>query len=255
MSTLIIYEHPLSERIRAFLRLEYFFLQAQHFRNEQASWDSQAGLNAIIEIMAILDRTDVRSEILKELERHINNLSRLRDSPTIDRKRLENTLEKLTVQVKKMQESSTKWGSACRDHDLLTNIRQRTAISGGACGFDIPAYHYWLHQPVMTRSGALTQWFSEFRPLQDGIHLLLNMLRTSTFFEQKQAIGGVHPQALDPLHPCQLLRIALPTTSGVYPEVSGNKHRINIRFLSFPETGRAKQVMDDIEFDLCYCVI
>lgn len=255
MSTLIIYEHPLNERIRAFLRLEYFCLQAQHFRNEETAWDSQAGLNTLVEIMFILDRTDIRSEILKELERHISNLSRLEDTPDIDKKRLENTLEKLQVHAKKIQEAPTKWGSVLREHDLLTNIRQRTAISGGISGFDIPAYHYWLHQPFITRKSALTQWFSEFRPLQDSIHLLLNMLRTSTFFEQKKAIGGIFQQALDPIHPCQLLRIALPVTSGTYPEVSGNKHRINLRFLSFPETGRAKQVMEDLEFDICYCII
>lgn len=255
MSTPIIYEHPLSERIRVFLRLEYFFLQAQHFRNAQASWDSQAGLSAIIEIMSIIDRTDIRSEILKELERHINNLSRLQHTPSIDQKRLDSTLDKLHTQAKKMQQIATKWVSVCRDSDLLTSIRQRTVISGGACGFDIPAYHYWLHQPAMTRSGALTQWFSEFRPLQDGIHLLLNMLRTSTFFEQKNAIGGIFQQALDPLHPCQLLRIALPVDSRAYPEVSGSKHRINIRFLAFPDAGRAKQMTDDVEFDICCCVI
>lgn len=255
MSTPIIYEHPLSERIRVFLRLEYFFLQAQHFRNAQASWDSQAGLSAIIEIMSIMDRTDVRSEILKELERHTNNLMRLQNTPSVDRKRLDNTLDKLNTQAKKMQQISTKWASVCRDNDLLTSIRQRTVISAGACGFDIPAYHYWLNQPVLTRSGALTQWFSEFRPLQDGIYLLLNMLRTSTFFEQKNAVGGVFQQTLDPVNPCQLLRIALPVDSPAYPEVSGSKHRINIRFLAFPDAGRPKQMTDDVEFDICCCVI
>ncbi len=255
MSTPVIYEHPLNERIRIFLRLEYFFLQAQHFRNAPALWDSQAGLSSIIEIMSIMDRTDVRSEILKELERHINTLSRLSHTPSIDNKRLDSTLDKLNKQVQKMQQVTTKWGSACRDNDLLISIRQRTAISGGACGFDIPAYHYWLHQPEITRNGALTQWFSEFRPLQDGIHLLLNMLRTSTFFEQKNALGGVFQQILDPIHPCQLLRIALPVECGAYPEVSGSKHRVNIRFLAFPDAGRAKQVNDDIEFDICCCVI
>lgn len=255
MSTPIIYEHPLSERIRVFLRLEYFFLQAQHFRNAPASWDSQAGLSPIIEILFILDRTDVRSEILKELDRHITNFSRLKDTAGIDHKRLNTTLDKLTAQAKKMQDTPSKLNSACRENDLLTSIRQRTAISGGACGFDIPAYHYWLHQPILTRSNALTQWFSEFRPLQEGIYLLLNMLRTSTFFEQKNAVGGIFQQALDPTHPCQLLRVALPVHSGIYPEISGNKHRINIRFLTFPETGRAKQMMNDVEFDICYCMI
>ncbi len=255
MSHPVLYEHPLNERIRILLRLEYFFSQASHFRNEAALWDSQAGVSAIIEILSILERNDVKSEILKELERHISSLSRYLDTPTIDRKRLDHTLDKLNAQVKKLHTITTKCGTDCRDNELLTNIRQRTNISGGTCGFDIPAYHYWLNQPTETRSECISHWLSEFRPIQEGIHLLLTTLRNSAFFEQKTAESGFFQQVLDPQHPCQLLRIALPIDCGTYPEVSGSKHRINIRLLSFPESGRPKQISHNFDFDICCCVI
>ena len=38
-----------------------------------------------------------------------------------------------------------KVGLHLRDNDWLMTIKQRTAIPGGVCEFDLPAYHYWLH--------------------------------------------------------------------------------------------------------------
>lgn len=255
MSNPILYEHPLNERIRIFLRLEYFFLQAHYFRNKSACWDSQAGVAAIIEILSILERNDVKSEVLKELERQSSTFLKLQSTPGVDQKRLENTLDKLNTNLQRLQNMSPKCNSVYRENELLSSIRQRMAISGGTCGFDLPSYHYWLNQSVDQRGENLSRWLSEIRPIQDGISLILNTLRNSAFFEQKTAEAGFFQESLDPQHPCQLLRIAMPTESISYPEVSGSKHRINIRFLNFPDAGRPKQIDHDLEFDICCCVI
>lgn len=255
MSNSIIYEHPLNERIRIFLRLEGFYLQAQYFRGETSPWDSQSAISAVIEMLSILERNDVRSDLLKELDRHSINLSRLMETPAVDRKRLVNTLDKITFHGQKIQQMNTKWGTECRENDLITSIRQRTLMYGGTCGFDIPALHFWLNQTADFRSESLFRWLNEFKPLIDGITFLLSMLRNSSYFEQKIAEAGFYQHSLDPQHPCQLLRIALPNSCIAYPEVSGSKHRANIRFLSFPETGRPKQINQNIEFDVCFCAI
>lgn len=64
MLNAILYEQPLNERIRLFLRLEHFFIHTFHFLEETAVPDTQAGVAALIEILTILDRNDIRSEIL-----------------------------------------------------------------------------------------------------------------------------------------------------------------------------------------------
>ncbi len=138
MSAPILYEQPLNERIRAFLRLEHLFSQVSHFQNGRSLWDSHASVTALNEILTILDRTDIRSEVLKELDRHINGLSRLLDTPEVDKHRLDNTLQDLTVQLQKVQLLPSKLGSQIRDNELLNSVRQRTVITGGTCGFDIP---------------------------------------------------------------------------------------------------------------------
>lgn len=255
MSSRILYEHPLNERIRVFLRLEHLFSQISHFKNGYSLWDSHASVSALVEVITILDRTDLRSEILKELDRHRNELSRLLDLPAVDTGRLEKTLKELTQQSTHIQSLPHKLSPRIRENDLLNSVRQRTVISGGTCGFDIPAYHYWLHQDPHLKSAALAQWLEEISPFYGAIELILALIRNSTLFERELAPLGFFQKSLETQYACQLLRIALTADSDLYPEVSGNKHRINIRFMGYKDTGRPTQIVRNVEFDMSCCAI
>jgi cell division protein ZapD len=255
MSNPILYEHPLNERIRVFLRLEHFFLQSQYFLNGEAASDTQSCVAALIEILTVLERNDVRSEVLKELDRHISGLSKLSNTPAVDHLRLGGILEKLTIQIKSLQRSPSRLTVEMRDNELLQSIRQRTAIAAGTCGFDLPAYHYLLNQPAQVRREFLARWLAELNSIKEGIDLLLALLRSSALFDRQVAEGGFYQRIPDASNPCQLLRICMPPHALAYPEVSGSKHRISIRFLAFSETGRPKQITEKQEFDISCCVI
>ncbi|MGB5261663.1 MAG: cell division protein ZapD, partial [Gammaproteobacteria bacterium] len=80
----VLYEYPLNERTRTFMRLEYLFRQAGHHLKGRSAWDSRATLNSIIEMVDILGNTNLKSEVLKELERHTSTLKRLSKNPGVD---------------------------------------------------------------------------------------------------------------------------------------------------------------------------
>ena len=69
MSSSIIYEHPLSERMRFFMRLEHLFRQAAYTLRGYSVWDSRSTLMSLTAILDILSRGDLKTELLKELER------------------------------------------------------------------------------------------------------------------------------------------------------------------------------------------
>ncbi len=77
MSELIVYEHPLNERIRTFLRLEHLFSETAYFLPQPEEWGSRAAIGGLIKINSIFTRADIKTEILKELERHLGNLGRI----------------------------------------------------------------------------------------------------------------------------------------------------------------------------------
>ena len=58
-----------------------------------------------------------------------------------------------------------KLGQHLRDNEWLMMIKQRSAIPGGVCEFDLPAYHYWLNRSADERRRDLAAWIEPFAPI------------------------------------------------------------------------------------------
>ena len=65
-SRVVAYEQPLNERMRNFLRLDFLYQQAVHHHTKSDPWSTRAAVQALLEILAITQRGDVRGEVLKE---------------------------------------------------------------------------------------------------------------------------------------------------------------------------------------------
>ena len=77
----IVYEQPLNERMRTFLRLEFLYTQASYHSESESSWSARAAVSSLLEILAITARGDSRSDVLKELERQVTVLRNSRPRP------------------------------------------------------------------------------------------------------------------------------------------------------------------------------
>src|SRR5512137_3209178 len=85
---IVAYEQPLNERMRNFLRLDFLYQQAVHHHTLPDPWSTRAAVSALLEILAITQRGDVRSEVLKELERQMSMLASYNTRPGVDTVRL-----------------------------------------------------------------------------------------------------------------------------------------------------------------------
>ena len=252
----ILYEHPLNERMRTFLRLEYLFKQAAHHVKRNSHWDSRATLSCILDILAVFGNTNLKSEVMKELERHAGILKSLANNPDIDEKQLAGLLDDIAARLDAMHRINGQIASELKTSEFLGGIRQRSAIPGGTCDFDLPALHYWLQQPAKNRTDDLYSWLGNFDVIGQAIQLILKLTRESTLMRPAVAEAGVYQKTLDPNLPCQLVRIALPAGSRYFAELSGGRHRFTARFLEFSTADqRARQTEGDVEFQLACCVI
>lgn len=252
----ILYEQPLNERVRAFLRLEYLFKQAAYHVKRSSEWDSRATLSCILEILSIFGNTNLKSEVLKELERHATGMKRLEASPGIDKRQLASLLDAITDRINRLHRINGQIASELKNSEFLNSIRQRSAIPGGTCDFDLPAYHYWLQQPAEKRTADLYHWLGNFDAMGQAIQLIIKLTRESTELKPALASGGLYQQTLDTNLPYQLVRIALPANAPYYAELSGGRHRFTVRFLDFSTIeGRAQQAGGDVEFELACCAI
>jgi len=252
----ILYEQPLNERIRSFLRLEYLFQQAAYHLGRESEWDSRATLACVLEILEIFGNSNLKSEVLKELERHTTSLKRHENNPDIDHSQLSGLLDDLNTRIASVRAISGQIASELKASEFLVSIRQRSAIPGGTCDFDLPAFHYWLQQPTKQRTRDLAQWLGHFDAIGQAIQMILGLTRGSSPMKATLARAGIYQRTLDPNLPCQLVRIALPPGLPYFAELSGGRHRFTARFLQFSaDDKRAKQTDQDVEFELACCVI
>ena len=90
-----VFEQPLNERMRTFLRLDFLYQQALYHEEREDSWSTRAAMSSLLEILAITARGDIRSEVLKELERQMSVMHDYTSRPGVDSGRLKAVLSNL----------------------------------------------------------------------------------------------------------------------------------------------------------------
>lgn len=254
LSEKIIYEQPLNERIRTLLRLEFLFNQAHAHIYRQSDWDNRASVNTLFEVVNIFSRSDLKTEIMKELERQALFLEKLAQNPQVDKSRLEGVLDEMDTLIDRLHTIKAQ-DMDIRGNEFLNSIKQRSHISGGCCDFDLPAYHLWLSQPEEKRVLDLQRWMEPFKPVQQSVELILRMIRDSGQSSQELAAAGFFQKSLDPSISCQLLRVTIDTDDHYFPEISGGKHRFSVRFMQANFQDRPSQIDRDINFNLTCCML
>ena len=250
----VVYEQPLTERLRAFLRLEFLWQQAEYHRSTPTSLSSRAAVASLLEILAITARGDARGDVLKELERQMALLRDYQNRQGVDAGRLRSILTDLVRRRDELNGAGSNFMQPLRDSEFLAAIKHRSAIPGGTCEFDLPDYFHWLNRPAERRVDDLKGWLGTIRPLCEAVSELLWITRENARPRRETATGGVYQLSFDRDAPVQLLRITLPGDSTLYPVVSGSQHRCTVRFLSWTGvTTRPVQRPDDVQFVLTCC--
>ena len=248
------YEQPLSERMRTFLRLEFLYQQMLYNSEREADWATRATIGSLLDILAILSRGDVRSDVHKELDHQLGILQRFQSQPGVDSGRLDTLIHNLSVSKEELSRIGTSFLQPLKDSDFLNAIKHRSAIPGGTCEFDLPVYSHWLRQPFARRVEDLEKWIAAIRPVCDAVTELLWLIRESAQPQEKRAINGMYQHSMQKDAQCRLLRINLSGQSSLYPEISGSPHRFTVRFLEWSTvSSRAVQTGHDVPFQLSIC--
>jgi cell division protein ZapD len=249
----IRYEHPLNERIRTLMRLEDLYQRAHFFAARSEAPDHHAALAVLFEITDVAARADLKTELLQELERQKQLLAPLRSNPAIETRVLEPLLADIDRASAALLAQTGKVGVHLRDNEWLMTIKQRTAIPGGVCEFDLPAYHYWLHGDPAARRSDLQAWIDPFLPIYDALAIILRLLRDNGRATRQTAYRGVFQLMLTTSKVAQLLRLTVPHDLACVPEISANKYALNIRFIGVTGMDRGSVYDHDVEFELAFC--
>ena len=248
------FEQPLTERMRTFLRLELLHEQTCFHGRNPSEMGARAAVSSLLEILTILNRGDVRTEALKELERQRELLASFARQPGVDPARLKNCVDGLRGLQERLGECGPKFMIPLKECEFLSNIKHRSSIPGGTCTFDLPDYAFWLRLPDEQRSGQFLAWLDIIRPLCDAVSQILWLTREANAPEERTAAAGMYQRNLKRGTEPSLVRVLLPAGSSMYPEISAGKHRFTVRFRKWRGTGdRAVAVERDVRFLLAMC--
>lgn len=248
----ITYEYPLSERVRTLLRLEYLFDRIAYFAAAEGTNEHHVALLTLFEILEVAGRADLKFDLVQELERQRQILLSFRNNPEISEEALSGALYEIEQASTQLLAMQGKIGHYLRENDWLMSIKNRAAIPGGVCEFDLPGYHYWLHRDAPLRQQDIDGWLGPMLPIRQGLTIVLRLLRASGRAERQTAVRGAYQVALGGRN-AQLIRLRISGDNPVLPEISAGKFAINIRFLRPDMDQRPRQIDADAEFELTLC--
>lgn len=247
------YEFPFNERIRTLLRVEDLFKKVLLNIDAGHPQHHQTALVYLFQVMDIIDRVDIRVDLLQELEKQKQAMQALRGNPAIAEKVLESVINEIETAASALRQDSHRLGQHIRDNEWISSIRQRALIPGGMCEFDIPSYHHWLNHPEARRKADFEQWLAPLMAMHNAIQTILHILRGSGESTRRRAEHGFFQQMLGGAKPAQMLRVEIDDDCPCFPEVSANKYAINVRFYGLDYVQKPKQCDHDIEFVMTLC--
>ena len=247
------YDYPFNERIRTFLRVEDLFAKVLYNIEASHEYQHHCALLTLLQILDIIDRSELRSDLMQELSRQRMVMDALQGNPAIAPQKLAEILNEIDTATDALRAENTKLGQTLRTNEWLMSIKQRAGIPGGVCEFDVPSYHYWLGLGEDRRQQDLKTWLNPLVPMHDAIVIIMRILRGSGSTTKLVAANGAYQQMLGGSKPAQMLKIDIPDNLTCFPEVSANKYAINIRFNILDFTQKPQKYDEDVNFTLTLC--
>lgn len=235
------------------LRLERLFNRLNLLAKRDAEVDHHYALSTLFEVLEVLARSDLKSDLMRELDKHRQVLEGYRGNPSVQEQALDELIGRFAGAFDALNALPGKLGSELTGNEWLMGVRGRAGIPGGAFEFDIPSYHAWLQQPPAIRREDLQRWTAGLEPVSGGVKLLMGLVRESGQPVRAAAPGGQFQQNLPQGKAYQMLRLRLDPALRVVPEITGHRLMVSIRFMRQETDGRLRPSGEDVTFEFMLC--
>lgn len=250
---MILYEYPLNEGTRTLLRLERLCARMDLLIGRDAEVDHHHALCTVFEILEVLGRSDLKGDLMREIDKQRHLLQGYRGNPAVQARALDDLIAQFDAAFDTLNALPGKLGGELLANEWLMGLRGRVAIPGGAFEFDAPSYHAWLSLPGDERRADLLRWTACLRPVAQGIGLVMRLIRESGQPVRAAATNGQFQQSLPQGRSYHLLRLRLDPRLHLVPEITGHRLMVAIRFMRPDADGRLKPAAEDATFEFALC--
>lgn len=250
----IIYEFPITNRMRSFLRFEYLIGKIEASVNERDN--PVETIQTLHELLELMRYNDIKSELLRHIRWQEQKLLEFSDNPPVNQDKLSRLVEEKQQMLKELHEFDLPTADYADNH-FLNSTKLRLSIPGGTCNFDLPQLHAWLHFSEEAKRKDLETWVKPFQRLKAALQNTLSLTRMSAEFSRETAESGHYiSRPLRSGHSHSMIRIATENAPKIYPEVSSGPSRFTVYFFTIEDLDtRPCQTRRDVPFEWAGCTL
>ena len=251
MNEHIIYEQPVAENIRNFLKCEYLYEKYTHALDQGDIWSIRSSITTLIEISDFVLRINLKVELLKELEKSKLYIDVLKENNLIDILKYDAYHVKIVECLDKLNDIENNPSKTIVDNDFLMQIKNKLYIPGGDNFFDNPSYLNFLASNKSKIFDSINKWYYPFKYLFISSELILSIKRSNAKFEKYTSDVSFFEKRLDTSARIDLVRIRLQKNINVFPDISVNRQNINVIFkYSLGSKILSRAVEDNVNFEI-----
>jgi cell division protein ZapD len=243
-----LYEEPVQEKIRKFIRIEFLLNKIYYFKGKDNKSENYISLLALCELYEILSRSDIKSELIREIETQNTYLQKIKEIPQADSSKLNSVLEKQSQLLKLIYSIEINY----LDH-LERDILFKTILKNCFTQLQPASIDFWLSRDILNRETQIDLWLEPLIFIKRSIDFILEVIRKSGRFEDRVAEKGFFMEKLDPKKNILLVRVTLTSDLYYYPQISVGKQRLTIMFMTKDDKNNLVPYQEDLSFILTTC--
>ena len=245
-----VYEEPVQEKIRKFIKIAFLFNKLFYVKDKENKNDNYIALLALCEIYEILSRSDIKSELIREIENQNNYFKKIKEIPEANSEKLSSVLEKQNVLLQLIHNVESNYLEY-----LEADVLFKTILKNSINPLQPTSVEFWLSRDIILRETQINLWTEPLLFIKKSVDFILEVIRKSGRFEDKLAEKGFFIEKLDPKKNILLIRVTLTSDLYYYPQISVGKQRLNIMFMSKDDKNNLVSHKEDVAFILTTCTL
>ena len=185
-----IYEQPIDERIRKFLRLENIYMKINNHMDIDSKYDAYSTLLNISELFINLTRSEIKRDLISEIETQKVRYQEYSKLDGADRIKLNSIMEKQNAILKTLHDLEANYLNVLKNDELLQTIIKH--INTSCADLD-----YWLSRDHDFRKNQINLWLELIKPIENSIFFCLDLLRKSSETVEITAKDGMYLFKMD----------------------------------------------------------
>ena len=185
-----IYEQPIDERIRKFLRLENIYMKINNHMDIDSKYDAYSTLLNISDLFINLTRSEIKRDLISEIEAQKTRYQEYIKLDGADKIKLNSIMEKQNAILKTLHDLEANYLNVLKNDELLQTIIKH--INTSCADLD-----YWLSRDHDFRKNQINLWLELIKPIENSIFFCLDLLRKSSETVEITAKDGMYLFRMD----------------------------------------------------------